>query len=231
MYQRFGAFKSTLVLIFLVAVSAFCGYRLGNFYHGFQAEKIHLQQQRLSELYKQQAAQVSRINMLEVELDVEKIANEKSQQLLKKMEFQHFQVKKELAFYEKVMAPEKEIDGIVLDQFTLLPSESPEHYRFQVTLVQQKKTKRYANGYVDFVIAGSKENKPSKVKLSDIKIAEQTNVKFNFQYFQIIQGEFKLDEQFKPEQVLLSVILPAGRWQKYHKLEETFNWSQLIETE
>lgn len=229
MYQRIGAFKSALVLLCLIVISAFCGYRLGNFYHAFQNEKITQQQKRLSGLYQQQEEHVSRINMLEVELDVEKLANEKSQQLLKKRESEHFEVKKQLAFYEKVMAPEKQVDGIVLDQFIISSSESPGHYRFQVTLVQQQKNKRYASGYIDFVITGSKENKPAKVKLSEIKIADQTHVKFSFQYFQIIYGEFKLDSKFTPEQVLLSVVLPTGKWQKYHKLDEGFTWSQVLE--
>ena len=73
------------------------------------------------------------------------------------------QVKKELAFYEKVMAPEKQADGLVIDDLSVSTTASSNHFRFQVTLVQQKIKKRYAKGRIELSFSGSLNNKPHKL--------------------------------------------------------------------
>lgn len=227
--ERMGAFKSALLLIFIISISIFCGYRLGNFFHSYQIQQIDIKTKRLDELYQHQTELISQINTLQVELDVERIANEQAVKVIKNLEEKHFEVKKQLAFYEKVMAPEKQADGIVLDKFFITATESPNHYRFQVILVQQQKQKRYAKGYVDFSIEGSQSDKPANIKLSDISSYKSKSLIFNFQYFQVLEGEFELPKNFKPEQILLSAVLTKSRWQKYRRLDETYKWQQVIE--
>ncbi len=229
--QRLGPFRSALFLLIAIIICLFCGYRLGNFYHAYQAQTLNEQSTRLETLYQQQDKQQSRINTLEVELAVEHLANQRTQLLLKSMEKAHYQVKKDLAFYQKVMAPEKQADGLVIDNFIMAPTESPNHYRFNVTLVQQKLKKAYAKGYVDIVISGSLANKPSTLKLSDISTLDKKSRSFSFKYFQVIEGVINLPENFKPEKVDVSAILPKGKWQKYYRLDETYHWLALLKND
>lgn len=228
---RLGPFKSALLLFFVIGLSIFSGYRVGNFFHSYQQQKITHQQLRLDDLYLQMSEHVSRINMLEVELEVERLANENSGIAIKNLEQQHFEVKRNLAFYEKVMAPEKQADGIVLDNVIVSPTESENHYRFQVVLMQQQKQKRYAKGYIDFFVEGSLSNKPVRLKLSEISKQVRADLSFNFQYFQIVEGEITFPEDFKPEQIILTATLPKGRWQKYSQLDETYKWQNIIEND
>jgi hypothetical protein len=225
---RLGTFRSALLLIFLIAICIYSGYRVGNFYHGYQVKTLAQQKERLSNLYAKDVQQNRRINTLEVELEVERMANQRSQQLLKTMESQHYQVKRELAFYEKVMAPEKTADGLVVDRISVYPTGSPHHFRFQVVLVQQQLRKRFAKGYVALTFAGSLNNKPSTLKLSTLSTLTQKDLSFSFQYFQIIEGEFTLPENFLPEQLELATILPKNKWQKYQRLDESFSWNYLL---
>ncbi|NQZ21632.1 MAG: hypothetical protein HRT53_06185 [Colwellia sp.] len=201
---------------------------MGNFYHGYQIKTLAQQKVRLDNLYDKHVEQNSRINTLEVELEVERMANNRSQILLKNMEKQHYQVKKELAFYEKIMAPEKTADGLVIDRVSVYPTGSPHHFRFQVVLVQQLLRKRFVKGYVAFTLDGSLDNKPSQLKLSTISTLTQKDLSFSFQYFQIIEGEFTLPENFLPEKIDLSTILTKNKWQKFQRLDETFMWSDLL---
>jgi hypothetical protein len=225
---RLGAFRSALLLILVVIICIYSGYRVGNFYHGYQVKTLAQQKIRLNNLYEKNVQQNSRINTLEVELEVERMANQRSQKFLKTMEVQHYQVKKELAFYEKVMAPEKTADGLVVDRISVYPTGSPHHFRFQVVLVQQQVRKRFAKGYVGLAFTGSLDNKPSQLKLSDISISTKKDLSFSFQYFQIIEGEFTLPENFLPEKVELATILPKNKWQKYKRLDESFMWNELL---
>lgn len=223
--ERLGPFKSALFLLTLIVLCLFIGYRLGNFYHNFQSTTLEQQKHRLEQLYQQQADQVERIHILEVELTVEQLASQNAQATLKKMSIEHYQVKKELAFYEKVMAPEKEADGLVIDNIKITATQSPNHYNFKVVLVQQQLKKRYAKGYVDLVVTGSLANKPSALKLSELSPITRKELSFSFKYFQVIEGSFTLPTNFIPEKIQLSTILTKSRWQKYQKLNKTQLWA------
>lgn len=223
--ERFGPLKSAMFLVALVVLCLFIGYRIGNFYHNFQANTLAQQKIRLDELYQTQSRQVERIHSLEVELAVEQLASQNAQATLKNMSEEHYQVKKQLAFYEKVMAPEKEADGLVIDNVKIVSSQSANYYRFQVVLVQQQLKKSYVKGYVDLEIVGSLDNKPSQLSLADISTTTKETLSFSFKYFQVIEGSFTLPENFTPEKIQISAILTKTKWQKYHKLNKTVPWN------
>lgn len=223
--KRLGPFKSAFFLAILMVVFLFTGYRLGNFYHHFQTTTLAQQKNRLEHLYQEQALQIERIHTLEVELAVEQLTNQNTQVILKQMADEHYQVKKQLGFYEKVMAPEKGANGLVIDNVNITASESLNHYNFQITLVQQQLKKRYAKGYVDIKVTGSFENKPSQLALSDISTVTKKNVAFSFKYFQVISGGFTLPNGFIAEKIQVSAILTKSKWQKYQKLNKTLTWN------
>jgi len=67
-------------------------------------------------------------------------------------------------------------------------------------------------------------NKPHQLTLAKVSKLTRKKLSFSFQYFQIIEGEFTLPENFIPENVSLAAILPKGRWQKYYRLDQTIAW-------
>tara|TARA_R110000803_G_scaffold136893_1_gene203860 strand:- start:24724 stop:25467 length:744 start_codon:yes stop_codon:yes gene_type:complete len=229
MVMRLGAFRSAILLLAIVVISLFCGYRLGNFYHSYQNQTLAQQQARLDFLYQQLVEKTKRINTLDVELEVERMANQRSQKMLKSIEQEHFQVKKELAFYEKVMAPEKAANGLVIDNVNLTKTESPFHYRFQVVLVQQLLRKRYAKGFIELSINGSLDKKPTRIPLSELSTLTKKDLSFSFQYFQVINGELTLPDNFIPESINVAAILPKGKWQEYNRIDQSQAWLKIID--
>lgn len=225
---RLGAFRSSLLLLVVILICFYSGYRIGNFYHSYQIQTMENQKNRLDDLYSQQNEQVKRINTLEVELAVERLANQRSQQSLKEMEKEHYQVKKQLGFYEKVMTPEKEADGLVLDDVVIYPTQSPHHYRFELTLVQKKLKKNFAKGQVQLSFVGSLNNKPHELELSKVSDLTKKDLSFSFKYFQVISGEFTLPKGFVPEKLLVSASLTKNKWQKYHRVDEKYQWRNII---
>ena len=226
---RLGAFRSAILLLAVIAIALFCGYRIGNFYHGYQVQTLAQQKERLDGLYQKLVEKSQRINTLEVELEVERMANMRSQRDLKVIEQEHFQVKKELAFYEKVMAPEKQANGLVIDGVKLAKTESPHHYRFQVVLVQQLLRKRYAKGFVELSLTGSLNGKPTKLPLSEVSSLTKKDLSFSFQYFQIVSGELTLPENFIAEKIDVAAILPKGKWQTYNRIDQSYSWQKILE--
>ncbi|WP_231731612.1 DUF6776 family protein [Colwellia sp. TT2012] len=223
--ERLGSFKSALFLGSVIILCLFIGYRLGNYYHYFQVTSLEQQKLRLEQLYHQQEQSIARIHSLEVELAVEQLANEQVQNSLKIASKQQFEVKKQLAFYEKIMAPEKQAAGLLVEEVKITASKIPNQYHFQVTLVQQQLKRRYSKGYIDLVFEGYEGDKPIKLKLAQVSQLNKQDVKFSFQYFQIISGKFTLPVNFIPENVLVSAILSKSRWQKYAKKDKYLPWS------
>ena len=222
--ERLGTFKSALFLLTVISLCLFIGYRLGNYYHHFQVTNLDQQKLRLEQLYQQQENNIARIHTLEVELAVEQLANQKAQGLLKSAAEQQFEVKKQLAFYEKVMAPEKQAAGLFVENVKIQASKIPNKYHFQVTLVQQQLKRRYSKGYIELIFEGREGNKSVKLKLKEVAEINKKDLKFSFQYFQIINGEFTLPVNFIPEKVLVSAILTQSRWQKYAKKDKSVSW-------
>ena len=223
--KRLGPYKSAFFLALMMVLCIFTGYRLGNFYHHFQTTTLAQQKNRLENLYQEQALQVERIHTLEVELAVEQLVNQNAQVTLQQMADELYQVKKQLGFYEKEMAPEKGANGLVIDKVKITASQSLNHYNFQITLVQQQLKKRYAKGYVDIVVTGSFANKPKQLALSDISTATKKSLSFSFKYFQVISGGIILPNDFIAEKIQVSAILTKSKWQKYQKLNETLPWN------
>lgn len=226
---RFGAFRSAALLFTIIIISLFSGYRIGNYYHGYQIQTLEQQKSRLDVLYQKLVEKTQRINTLEVELEVERMANQRSQKMLKSIEQEHAQVKKDLAFYEKVMAPEKQANGLVIDGINLTKTESPNHYRFEVVLVQQLLRKRYAKGFVELSITGSLNDKPTNIPLTKLSTLTKKDLSFSFQYFQNISGELTLPENFIAEKINVSAILPKSKWQAYNRIDESYFWKKTIE--
>lgn len=221
---RIGAFKSALFLLIVIVLCLFIGYRLGNYYHHFQVTSLAQQKQRLEQLYQQQELQVERIHTLEVELTVEQLANKKAQSLLKAAAEQEFELKKQLAFYEKVMAPEKQSAGLLIENVKITAGKQANQYNFQVTLVQQELKRRYSKGYVDITFEGTEGDETQQLELAKVSNLTREQLKFSFQYFQIISGEFILPEGFIAENITVSAILTKSRWQKYAKKEQNMPW-------
>lgn len=225
---RLGTFRSAVLLLAIVLISIFCGYRAGNYFHNYQVQTLAQQKTRLNSIYQKLVEKTKYINVLEVELEVERMSNQRSQQMLKSIEQEHFKVKKELAFYEKIMAPEKQANGLAIDNITITKTQSAHHYRFQVVLVQHLLRKRYAKGYIDFNIMGSLNGKPVSFSISDLSTLTKKELSFSFQYFQVISGELTLPENFIAEKILVSAILPKGKWQEYNRVDQSYFWHEII---
>ncbi|WP_019027348.1 DUF6776 family protein [Colwellia piezophila] len=222
--ERLGTFKSALFLLTVIGLCLFTGYRLGNYYHHFQVTQLEQQKLRLEQLYQQQEDNIARIHTLEVELTVEQLANKKTQNLLKTAAQEQFEIKKQLVFYEKVMAPEKQSTGFLIESIKLQATSTANLYHFQVTLVEQRLKRRYSKGYIDLVFEGHIGDKSVTFKLSKVSQLNKKDLKFSFKYFQIISGEFILPDNFSPENVKVSAILTKSRWQKYAKKDKLVPW-------
>lgn len=223
--RRFGRFRLLILMGVLFAVAVFAGHYFGNRTTLQEQALLQSQQVRLDNLYTLSEQLNQQINFLKVELEIEKQAGTHVKEQLQQLHQESFKLQKELAFYQKIMAPELAADGVEIDEFHISPSGSERVYHYKLVLVQTQKQRRFAKGQVKLTLSGSIENRSQSYPLDQL-IGEFTpkQWQFSFRYFKIIEGDFTLPEGFSPQRVHIQVRLPANKWQKASDLERQFRF-------
>lgn len=223
--RRYGRFRLLLFFLLSFAATLYFGFWLGAETLKTERQKTQQQQQRLEQMYLQLDQQRQSVNFLQVEMEVQKQASTLLKQQLQNLHEENFQLQKDLAFYQKVMAPELEADGVEVDQFHITPLGSERVYRYKLVLVQTHKQKRFAKGHVTLKVSGSLDHRSKSYPLDElIENFDKSMWQFSFRYFKIIEGDFTLPPGFKPQRVHVAAILPPGKWQKQERLDRQFRF-------
>lgn len=227
--QRLGAFRFYLVLIAMLLAAGWLGYQ----WSGVEQEQLKEEIQRLNQSMNNLVTENNRltrdINILGVDLEVARLASEESRKQFLEQLSTEKELRRELSFYQKVMAPELEQDGFIIDSFNLEPSASEGFYRYALILMQQDKHRTTVKGQVNITFRGSQNGKPAQLSLENILIENSDSLNFSFRYFEVLKGEFALPGDFDPEIITVESRLKDKKWGN-HYLERSFDW-QLAETD
>ncbi len=224
---KIGRFPFLLLLLIIVATTAYVSYQIGGSVNRWQKEQLLKQQTRLDHLYEQLDQQIRKNNYLMVEVDVEKKANKQSQQEMVTMREELFQLQKELSFYQKVLAPELVADGLAIEQFAVEQEAGQNRYKFRFALVQTDTKKRNARGNISLKIWGYEKEQRVSHDLAVLSDMSKTDLKFSFHYFQYFEGQFQLPEGFLPANIEIKVVQPKTRWQAYNAFSSMQDWPDI----
>lgn len=222
--RKLGRFQFLLLLMFLVLSCLYAGYRFGAVTNKWQIEQIQTQKKRLENLYQELDNKIRQINYLSVELEVEQNANNEIQRELLQIRQESFELRRELNFYQKVVAPELVADGISVEQFSAEPTNLEGRYHFQFALVQTDSQRRYAKGYIRIKLLGVKGDEKVSLDLAELAKMSKSDLDFSFHYFQYFEGEFELPQGVIAEHVEVKVIQPKTKWQRYKASTQTLEW-------
>ncbi|RCU51617.1 MULTISPECIES: DUF6776 family protein [Corallincola] len=171
----------------------------------------------------------SQIEGLTAELQVEQAANAAMQQEMVAHLNEIYEQRRELTFYRKIMAPEKEASGVVIDEFGISATASAGFFRFRLVLMQLKRSKQFAKGAIELRIEGSQTGEPATLNLAELAGLTDKQQKFSFRYFQEIEGAFTLPEGFVPERVEIRASLPKRGSRKASSTAKMYTWQQLLD--
>lgn len=105
-----------------------------------------------------------------------------------------------LAFYQGLMAPEEIASGFSLREFELLPTESSTRFVFR--LVAQQATVRHTTlkGSITVELYGLGDGGLQTFPLADLSDdVERNTIPLRFRYFQAIEGELVVPDNFVPQ--------------------------------
>jgi hypothetical protein len=225
--QKLGSFRFYALLLLMLAGTTYGGFQWGNVNFQMQQQEIATLNQTLENLDKENNELTKKLNILGVELEVGKVANMTAQNTIQQHLQKEVELRREIGFYQKVMAPELKDQGFVIDAFNVEHTLSEEYYRFELVLMQQDAIKSVVKGNVEVIVQGSEKGKPTQISMSELLGKGAAPLTFSFKYFQVVEGEFRLPPDFKPEKVVVKAEIFQFK-RKRGDLEKSFSW--LIES-
>lgn len=214
-----------LVVAGLALVAAlFLGYFGGNARVHWQTDKVSWLEQQASNLHQRVNQLEYQNNILQVELDVERTASRTLQSELRGVIEDKANITRELAFYQRVMAPELDTRGVAVDSFVVMASASPNTYYFRLILLQLERAQQLVRGEFSVTLKGQQNGERTEVDLLTLaELGEKANG-FTMNYYTLSEGTFKLPELFVPQSVMVKVKVGNNNRQ----LERTYQWQELL---
>jgi hypothetical protein len=222
--NKFGAFQFYFILIAMITTILYLGFFLGNKHFTQQQMTISIHENSIQNLKLENEQLTKNLNILGVELEVAKLTQQQHFVEIGKSIDIEKGLRTQLAFYQQVMAPELDEQGFLIEGFDLESALSDNSFRFELVLMQQNKTKNILKGDLAVTLIGS-ENGKAKQYLIDALLSTQgqKGLTFSFKYFQMIEGEIRLPENFQPEQVSVHATIFQFR-RKKGELTTVFDW-------
>jgi len=150
-------------------------------------------------------------------------ANEEVQETINSLRQRIMQLEQDVMFYRQVMTPELADPGLIIAEFTVQPTDSPDTYRYRAVFRQAGAGDRELKGKVQIDVAGTRAGEKVLLPLQElVSGAETVNTVLNFRYFQNIEGELVVPADFLPAQV---EIRAESMEPQQRKLEKLFNWT------
>ncbi|AWL10990.1 hypothetical protein HMF8227_00494 [Saliniradius amylolyticus] len=206
-----------LMSLALLALVAYLGYEVGHYRQQAQDKTIQGLRNSLTSVTDKNNELVRKLNVLGVELEVERLANQNNQSQLHQAIQGQAALKQELSFYQRVMAPELQEQGVAIDDFTVQPSSIPGHYHFSLVMMQQSQRNEFVRGKASVLIFGSQQGKDKQYDLLELDTSVNGPLSFNFRFFEVLEGNFTLPEGFIPERVEVHFSASKPERQSLHR--------------
>ncbi|HHQ4895902.1 TPA: DUF6776 family protein [Aeromonas veronii] len=215
--------SNLLKLLVVLAVGGLIGYFFGNRQELAQSSLLVVQQETLDRQGKAIGQLKTELGVKDTQLATQKAAFEQLQTTLKSQEAQVQELKRQLAFFERIMRPTGEQVGVVIDNLTLQETSIPGRYHYRLALTQPAKKRELFRGQVQIRVEGSLADKPKTLTGRDLgmKVSEW---RYALRYFQLLEGNWQLPEGFVPDRIRVT-INKDGRQPAQELLVE---WGEVI---
>lgn len=214
-------------MIALVALMVWMSYEQGSRMAGFdvaEADHVISNMQAEIETLKSELAETRRqAAMLERNSRIEDDTSGQLKKSLTEAQNEVLELKKELAFYKSIVAPEQGKPTIVI-QTIQLKKDVTGDYDYKIMVSQQGQNDRFARGTVEVSIEGTKQGTKQVLALDTVSDDADKPMNFGFKYFQNFTGKLKLPAGFTAESMRVKL---NPRSKTLDAVDETFPWDDL----
>jgi hypothetical protein len=214
----FGGIFAAVLLLYLV-------YEWGRFQGGYskfaeiqRRRELSAQIDTLTDANEKLKADIA---AAELARNVDREAYAQVEKGLADLQSQVLKHREELTFYRGIVSPEDGIGGLKIQRFQILPGGAELRYRLQLVLVQSMRQDAAASGAVSIHVEGVRHSKPETLSLNQMggETRADGQVDFKFRYFQELQQDIMIPQDFEPRAVTVEVR--SGR---LAPVRESFPW-------
>ena len=218
---------SFIVGLTLLGSAGYVVFELGRYQGGYSVVDQRKEREELQQLISQQAAFADELRrqiaslQTSREIDQETYAQVESDlsQLQRRIQAQE----EELVFYQGIISPENGLAGLRIQTLNLTKAEPEGHYVLRLVLVQTINHDRRVSGVVKFNIEGVRDGEVLELGPEDVLLdSESADIRYGFRYFQGLQRDLVLPEDFRPSQVNVEIWPQGSRGQP---ISESYKWS------
>lgn len=225
--RPFRWFLGLVVLIGLVAAMVWLSYEQGRRAAGFNSSDadraVEMLQEEIETLRSNLAESQRQAAMLERNSEIEDDTTGQLKKSLSDAQKEALELKKELAFYKSIVAPEQGKPSIVV-QTIQLKKDPGGDYDYKIMISQQGRNDRFARGTMEVSIEGSNQGAQQVLALNDVSTDVKNPIKFGMKYFQNFTGKLTLPQGFTAESMRVK-LKPSSK--TLEAVDEIFPWDDL----
>jgi hypothetical protein len=144
---------------------------------------------------------------------------------LKNLQNELLELKQEVAFYRGIVAPSEAASGLHITDLTFDPIGGENGFHFKLVLTQVMKNEYVVRGRVRLFIEGLQAGHQKQLSLSEVSGGKlKDDLSMRFKYFQNIEGDIVLPEDFVPSSVVVDLI-PTGKGRT--RIKKNFDWADI----
>jgi septal ring factor EnvC (AmiA/AmiB activator) len=216
-----------LAIIALVAAAIWLSYERGRHVAGFDAsdanQVIDSLQMEIETLQADLAESQRQAAMLERNSKIEDDTTGQLKKTLTEAQNEVLELKKELAFYKSIVAPEQGKPSLVV-QTIQLKKDVAGDYDYKIMVSQQGRNDRFARGTMEVNIEGTNQGAKQVLALTDVSEDASKPMNFGLKYFQNFTGKLKLPEGFVAKSMRVK-LKPSSK--TLDSVDEKFPWDDL----
>lgn len=225
-YKPMRNFILILSAFFIVVFLTFAGVYYG-YYRGTNENiDIRLERDQLSievnslqtqmEILQQDLVNVQQASLVDRQALVE------VQEMMVGLRETNAQLEEDVLFYRQIMSPENDETGLSIGQLDLSGTEEENRIRYHIELKQLANNETLIRGYANINILGTQNGSEISFPLRSLSPDEsQLDIRLQFRYFQNIEGELIIPENFTPEAVQ---ILAISQGENAKTVQKNFAW-------
>jgi hypothetical protein len=221
-YTRVEALVAIVVTIAVLGIGFYLGQSAT--YSGLGIEPARYRALLASETERQ-----GELEVLQAELDMQKIRNEVDRGALELVRSDIASQKQELAeleeglqFYRSLMAPGEIAQGLSMRPIELVQRDMPGTFGYRIVAQQEARKHATVRGELYVEVFGRLGEESVSYPLSKLSDDLESNVvTLRFKYFQSIEGEMSLPEGFEPVSINIVATATAPR---EAEVREQFPW-------
>lgn len=153
---------------------------------------------------------------------VEGQAGEELRQTVRELEGRIVDLKEEVKFYKRLMAPSELERGLQIAEWTVVPTAKSREMAYDLLLTQAAERRGWVQGRVNVDVLGTRLNEDVVLSLTELTEIDSYPLKFRFRYFQDFTGVIRLPEDFQPSSIVITAVRDNGQ-----NVQRTFEWRRV----